>query len=157
MFHTFIISRVAPIMAAVYIWKLRLWYLWRLEWAQGKAIPMRNTRYPFLGIIILCTVSIIFCLLSTFLFYETKEKVSTIYKHPYAVSNAAREIHSRALDTNFFYRKLLSSETSDKKKAMCVEKIEEKSESKFEETRSRSEFWLCSCWNLLCLAFYTPS
>ncbi len=81
---------------------------------------MRNTRYPFLGIIILCTVSIIFCLLSIFLFYETKEKVSTIYKHPYAVSNAAREIHSRALDTNFFYRKLLSSETSDKKKLAFI-------------------------------------
>lgn len=81
---------------------------------------MRIQRYPFLGIIILCTVSIIFCLLSTFLFYETKEKVSTIYKHPYAVSNAAREIHSRALDTNFFYRKLLSSETSDKKKLAFI-------------------------------------
>lgn len=38
----------------------------------------------------------------------------------YTVSNTAREIHSRALDTKFFYRKLLSSETSDKKKLALI-------------------------------------
>lgn len=69
---------------------------------------------------IICTVSIIFCLVSTFLLYQTKEKVSTAYKHPYTVSNTAREIHSRALDMKFFYRKLLSSETSDKKKLALI-------------------------------------
>lgn len=81
---------------------------------------MQNTRHSFLGIMIICTVSIIFCLVSTFLLYQTKEKVSTAYKHPYTVSNTAREIHSRALDTKFFYRKLLSSETSDKKKLALI-------------------------------------
>ena len=50
---------------------------------------------------IICTVSIIFCLVSTFLLYQTKEKVSTAYKHPYTVSNTAREIHSRALSDSF--------------------------------------------------------
>lgn len=81
---------------------------------------MQNMRHSFLGIVIICAVSIIFCLVSTFLLYETKEKVSTAYKHPYTVSNTAREIHSRALDTKFFYRKLLSSETSDKKKLALI-------------------------------------
>lgn len=81
---------------------------------------MQNMRHSFLGIMIICTVSIIFCLVSTFLLYQTKEKVSTAYKHPYTVSNTAREIHSRALDTKFFYRKLLSSETSDKKKLALI-------------------------------------
>ena len=81
---------------------------------------MQNMRHSFLGIVIICAVSIIFCLVSTFLLYETKEKVATAYRHPYTVSNTAREIHSRALDTKFFYRKLLSSETSDKKKLALI-------------------------------------
>ena len=81
---------------------------------------MQNMRHSFLGIVIICAVSIIFCLVSAFLLYETKEKVATAYRHPYTVSNTAREIHSRALDTKFFYRKLLSSETSDKKKLALI-------------------------------------
>ena len=35
---------------------------------------MQNMRHSFLGIVIICAVSIIFCLVSTFLLYETKEK-----------------------------------------------------------------------------------
>lgn len=81
---------------------------------------MRNMRYSFLGILTICIFSILFCLISTFLLYEIKEKISTIYKHPYAVSNSARELNSRLLDTNFFYRKLLSNGTSDKNKLAFI-------------------------------------
>ena len=61
-----------------------------------------------------------FCLVSTFLLYQTKEKVSTAYKHPYTVSNTAREIHSRALDTKFFYRKLLSKRNERQEKTCLI-------------------------------------
>lgn len=76
---------------------------------------MQKMRYSFWGILTTCTLSILFTGVNIFLLSDIKEKISSIYRYPYTVSNTAREIHSRALDTKFFYRKLLSSETSDKK------------------------------------------
>lgn len=81
---------------------------------------MQKFNYSFLGIMIVCTLSILFYFTSTFLLYKTKEEVSTISQHSYAVSNTAREIHARSLDMNFFYRKFLSSEATDKNKLALI-------------------------------------
>lgn len=75
---------------------------------------IQKFNYSFLGIMIICTLSILFYFISTFLLYKTKEEVSTISQHSYAVSNTAREINARSLDMNFFYRKLLNNEATDK-------------------------------------------
>ncbi len=81
---------------------------------------LQKFNYSFLGIMIVCTLSILFYFTSTFLLYKTKEEVSTISQHSYAVSNTAREIHARSLDMNFFYRKFLSSEATDKNKLALI-------------------------------------
>ena len=81
---------------------------------------MQKMRYSFWGILTICALSILFTGISIFLLCEIKEKTSNIYKHPYTVSNTAREILSRSLDTNFFYRNFLLNGVANEKEVALI-------------------------------------
>ena len=63
---------------------------------------MQNMRHSFLGIVIICAVSIIFCLVSTFLLYETKKKLlpHTDILIPYPIP-PAKYIHEPLIRSSF--------------------------------------------------------
>ena len=81
---------------------------------------MQKMRYSFWGILTTCTLSILFTGVNIFLLSDIKEKISSIYRYPYTVSNTARAMNSRTIDTNFFYRNLLLGGTSDKKEIALI-------------------------------------
>ena len=59
---------------------------------------MQNMRHSFLGIVIICAVSIIFCLVSTFLLYETKKKYLGPEKDIERLFNATDAFHNALLE-----------------------------------------------------------
>ena len=81
---------------------------------------MQNTRYSFLGIMIICALSILFSGVSIFLLLEIKEQTSIVYRHPYTVGKEARELLARFSDTNFSYRSFLLTNTTPKKDLALV-------------------------------------
>ena len=81
---------------------------------------MQNIRYSFLGIMIICALSILFSGVSIFLLLEIKEQTSIVYRHPYTVGKEARELLARFSDTNFSYRSFLLTNTTPKKDLALV-------------------------------------
>ena len=70
--------------------------------------------YATKSIILICTISVFFAIMSIYSLYQVQKKTGEIYLHPYVVSNTAREMQARLQDMRSFVETMLTSNKTEK-------------------------------------------
>lgn len=62
----------------------------------------RTLKFTEIGMLMICTLAVFLSVFSIYSTYRIQQTASSIYEHPYTVSNEARAMRSRLLDMKGF-------------------------------------------------------
>ena len=73
----------------------------------------RTLKFTEIGMVVICTLAIFLSIFSIYSTYRIQQTASSIYEHPYMVSNEARAMRSRLLDMKGFLLNIVAEPSYD--------------------------------------------